>query len=97
MIVNTLNDIRELRIELPEDIIEWFDVQVLGLPEPPNEYKAGVIYIKSALLHVDGETKSPFFYDEYTIGECCKENAIRKFNEFLKEAEFLIDVNNFNL
>lgn len=92
MEVKTLNDIRELKLEIPGYyVVEWFEVD--------NRYTP-TIHIHSGLQHADGETKSPYFYDDYTFGKdyiVCRKEAINKFNNFLKEVEFLVDVNNFNL
>lgn len=78
MQVKNINQILKLRFELPEyHVSDWFEVHLYG---------KGIL-IRSGLRHADGETKSPYFYEESTWGKGHKKEAIRKFNVFLKEIE----------
>lgn len=78
MQVKTINQILKLKFDLPEyHVREWFEVHL---------FDRGIL-IRSGLRHADGETKSPYYYEESTWGRGHKKEAIRKFNEFLSNVE----------
>jgi hypothetical protein len=56
------------------NVLEWFEVYL---------YNTGCL-IKSGLRHADGETKSPFYYEKSFWGKNWHKNAVKDFNEFLK-------------
>ena len=71
----TINDIKKLRPEFQFGsmiMVEWFEVQ---------EY-TGSIFIRSGLRHADGETKSPYHYEEVFYGKDYKKRALEHFQNF---------------
>lgn len=77
MIIKTLNQISKLRKTFKfggVTMVEWFEVS------------RGTFHvcIQSGLKHADGETKSPYHYEKVFVGKDCIKQAIKDFNEFLK-------------
>jgi hypothetical protein len=73
----TIEDIRELRPEFklgggPMSMVEWFEVTT----------GHGFCSIRSGLRHADGETRSPFHYEDFHGGEDAEEVALVKFNKW---------------
>jgi hypothetical protein len=56
-------------------MVDWFEIREGDL----------FCYIRSGLKHVDGETKSPFFYEQVEIGKNATKEAVKKFNVWWKE------------
>jgi hypothetical protein len=78
MQVKTLNQILKLRLKVSGYVItmvDWFEIHLYP----------GSILIKNGLRHADGETRSPYYYEENTFGKGYKKRALEKFNEFLKK------------
>jgi len=53
-------------------MIDWFNISE----------GAGGVSIHSGLRHADGETKSPFYYDNHEFGENAEEICIEKFTNW---------------
>lgn len=53
-------------------MIDWFSITQSG----------GMCSISSGLRHADGETKSPFHYEHYEMGENAEEKCIEHFNNW---------------
>lgn len=54
------------------DMVDWFCIK-----EGDNTFS-----ITSGLKHADGETKSPYYYNDYVIGENASEIALNNFNKW---------------
>lgn len=54
------------------EIIDWFEIQ-----EGSDSFS-----IKSALRHADGETKSPYHYDDCVVGKNAKKIALQRFSDW---------------
>lgn len=77
MLVKSLAGILKIKLEVPNyNIVDWFEVHF---------YSETMILIKSGLRHADGETKSPYYYEETTFGKNAKRDALKKFNEFISK------------
>ena len=63
-------------------MVEWFETKQIGQ----------FCFIRSGLRHADGETKSPFFYDEWISGEDAEKRSIEQFNIWWGFKSKLIDV-----
>jgi len=53
-------------------MVDWFEIRETS----------GMFSISSGLRHADGETKSPFHYDHYELGENAEEKCIENFNKW---------------
>jgi hypothetical protein len=51
---------------------DWFEITE----------SAGFISIRSGLRHADGQTKSPYYYEDFTGGKHVEKKALEKFNEW---------------
>jgi hypothetical protein len=71
----TKKQILELRPEFKFGLmtmIDWFNITE----------GAGFFCIKSGLNHADGETKSPFYYEDCVGGKFAKKEAMSNFNKW---------------
>jgi hypothetical protein len=75
----TIDDIKDLRPEFKFGngmrMVEWFEVNS----------GHGYCTIRSGLRHADGETLSPFHYEEMHGGEDAEDIAIVKFNKWWEQ------------
>lgn len=60
----------EFKIGLGMTMIEWFEISQGG----------SFFCIKSGLRHADGETKSPYYYEDCIGGKNAEKIALNKFN-----------------
>ena len=73
--MKTLTQITKLRPEFKfggMTMIDWFEVSV----------GQGFCCIRSGLRHADGETKSPYYYENCIGGKNAKKEALTKFNQW---------------
>lgn len=63
-------------------MIDWFEVTE----------GAGFFCIRNGLRHADGETKSPYHYEECIAGDGAKEISLEKFNKWWNEVNKNIDI-----
>lgn len=72
----TKKQILKLRPEFKPDggmtMVDWFEVTE----------GAGFFYIRSGLRHADGETKSPYYYNNGVGGKGAKKIALEIFNNW---------------
>lgn len=54
------------------EMIDWFEIN-----SSDSFYS-----IRSGLRNADGETKSPYYYESYTVGRGAKKIEIEKFTKF---------------
>lgn len=62
----------EFKIDMGMTMIDWFEITE----------GAGFFTIRSGLRHADGETKSPYYYEDFVGGKNAKKIAIEKFNKW---------------
>jgi hypothetical protein len=53
-------------------MIDWFEITE----------GAGFFCIRSGLRHADGETKSPYYYEDFIGGKNAKKEVLTKFNNW---------------
>lgn len=53
-------------------MIDWFEITE----------GAGFFTIRSGLRHADGETKSPYHYEDYASGKNAEKTILAKFNQW---------------
>ena len=53
-------------------MVDWFEVTQGG----------GSCVIRSGFRHADGETKSPFHYDDFQGGNDALKNCLKRFNDW---------------
>jgi hypothetical protein len=73
--MKTLTQITKLRPEFKfggMTMIDWFEVSS----------GQGFCCIRSGLRHADGETKSPYYYENCIGGKNAKKEALTKFNKW---------------
>jgi hypothetical protein len=71
----TKDQIRKLRPEFTfgqMTMVDWFEIVEGGV----------FCSIRSGLRHADGETKSPFFYEETVVGKNAVKQSIEKFTQW---------------
>lgn len=71
----TKNQILKLRPEFKfggMTMIDWFEISD----------GAGFFCIRSGLRHADGETKSPYYYENCVGGKNARKNALEKFTKW---------------
>ena len=76
-----IKEILELRPEFKfggMTMVEWFEIRE----------GAGMFSISSGLNHADGETKSPFHYSHYEMGESSEKKCIEHFNNWWKTLNY---------
>ena len=76
--MKTLTQITKLRPEFKfggMTMIDWFEVSS----------GQGFCCIRSGLRHADGETKSPYYYENCTGGKNAKKEALTKFNKWYEQ------------
>ena len=62
----------EFKLDIGITMIDWFEITE----------GAGFFCIRSVLRHADGETKSPYHYEDRVGGKNAEKNAIEKFNKW---------------
>lgn len=79
----TKKEILKLRPKFKFDIgmtmIDWFEITE----------GAGFFCIRSGLRHADGETKSPYHYEDCVVGKNAKKTAMEKFNKWWVSLEVI--------
>ena len=71
----TLNQITKLRPTFTfgmMEMVDWFEVTS----------GHGYCTIRSGLRHADGETKSPYHYEDFQGGKNAKKECVKRFNEW---------------
>jgi len=53
-------------------MIDWFEITEGG----------GLFSINSGLKHADGKTKSPYYYEDFTVGKNAEKQSLKKFNDW---------------
>jgi hypothetical protein len=74
----TIKKIKSLRPEFKFGgitMVDWFEVI----------NSDSFCIIRSGLRHADGVTKSPFYYEEVTIGKKSAKDAVNKFTKWWNE------------
>jgi hypothetical protein len=73
--IKTLTQITKLRPKFKfggMTMIDWFEVS----------FGSGFCCIRGGLRHADGETKSPYYYENCIGGKNAKKEALVKFNQW---------------
>ena len=76
----TLEDIRNLKLDFDFNgmtMVDWFKVT----------NGQGFCCISSGLRHADGETKSPYYYEDCIGGEKAEKRVLGKFNKWFGELD----------
>jgi hypothetical protein len=62
----------QFKLVVWETIVDWFEITE----------GVSFFYIRSGLRHADGQTKSPYYYEDCVVGEESEKKAIKKFNKW---------------